>query len=88
MKKERIEDLGRLREKLDQLLEMDIFDNHFLSKHNDREWYPSAEWKDSQEKLIEHLEDKLDDCRRKFLCIEERLWECFSIAKGDDEEII
>ena len=84
--RERIEDLGRLQEKIDQILKMDIFDDHFLSKHNEEEWCPSANWKEDHEKLIEHLEDKLDDCRRKFLCIQDQLWDCYAIAKGDDEE--
>ena len=88
MKKERIEDLGRLREKLDNILKMEIFEHHFLSKHNETEWYPSsdAKWKEDREGLIELLEDKLDDCRRNFLRIQDDLQECFWIAKGDDED--
>ena len=86
--RERIEDLGRLQERLNQILEMDVFDDRFLSKHNEEEWYPSSQekWKEDREELIEFLENKLDDCRRKFLCIQERLYECYSIAKGEEEE--
>lgn len=88
MKKERLEDLGRLRERLDGILKMDIFDHHLLSKHNEAEWYPSgdAKWKEDHDGLIELLEDKLDDCRRKFLQIQDELQECFWIAKGDEDE--
>lgn len=85
--RERVEDLGRLQEKLNKILEMDIFDDHrFLSKHNEKEWCPSYQekWKENREGLIEFLEDKLDDCRRKFFCIQDRLYECYEIAKGDD----
>lgn len=67
---------------------MDVFDSNFLSKHN-TEWFLSEQekWKENREGLIEVLEDKLDDCRRKLLCIQETLWDCYAIAKGDDEEL-
>lgn len=86
--RERIEDLGRLREKINQILDLDVLDDHFLSKHNETEWYPSAleKWKEDREGLIQHLEEKLDDCRRSFLHIQDKLWDCFAIAKGDSDE--
>lgn len=86
--KERVEDLGRLREKLDQILKMDVFDSHFLSKHNAEKWFPSEldKWKNDREQLVEYLEDRLDECRRNFQWVQEQLWDCYSIAKGDDDD--
>lgn len=77
MKADRLEDLGRLREKLFAMLDMDIFnETRFLSKYNEVYWCPSN---------LEESEEKLDECRRKFIVIQEQLNECYSIACGDDE---
>jgi len=86
-KKQRIEDLGRIYEKVDDLLDMDVFEDHFLSKHNEEEWYPSGhdKWKDKREELIEFLEERLDDSRRQFMGIQEKLWEIHELARGDSE---
>jgi len=86
-KRQRVEDLGRIYEKVDDLLDTDVFQDHFLSKHNEEQWYPSGheKWKEKREELIEFLEERLDDSRRQFMGIQEKLWEIHELARGDSE---
>jgi hypothetical protein len=66
-------DVGKAQNKLEDLLENDIFEN--LSKHNPYwETDPDCE--------------KLDDCRRRLAVIKETLWEVVSLIDKipiDDE---
>lgn len=70
--KERVEDLGRIREILGRILDSEIFestdmyDEAFMEKFKD--------------------EEQLDSLRRQLRYLSEELWDCYAIAKGDDEE--
>jgi hypothetical protein len=70
--KERVEDLGRIREKLAVILESEIFesarlhDEAFLERFKD--------------------DDQLDSLRMQLRCMTDNLWDCYAIARGDDEE--
>lgn len=72
--KQRVEDLGRIREKLSVILESEIFD--------------SARMHD--EAFLERFkdEDQLDSLRMQLKCLSDNLWDCFAIARGDEEEFI
>lgn len=69
----RLEDLGRIRELLNLLLEEDFMNDDFFTKHN-------TYW-DSEHEVEA---DKLDDCRMKFRRIHDQLWDIFGIAAGHD----
>ena len=70
--KERVEDLGRIREKLGRILDSEIFesadmhDEAFMEKFKD--------------------EEQLDSLRRQLRCLVHELWDCYAIANGDDDE--
>lgn len=70
--KERVEDLGRLREKLDRILESEVFehaskwDEAFLAKYKD--------------------EENVAELCNQLRWLKESLNECFYIARGDEEE--
>lgn len=71
-KPERLEDLGRIREKLERLLDESIaleagsmHDEYFLNVYKD--------------------EDKLDDLYRSLKYLSNELSECLVIARGHDE---
>jgi hypothetical protein len=88
--KERVEEtLGAFVKNWTEFLKRMSLTSNFLSKHNEEKWYPSGldKWKNDREPLIEYLEDRLDECRRSFMCLQEKLWDCHSIARGDDEEL-
>jgi hypothetical protein len=70
--KERVEDLGRLREKLDHLIDSEIFES--INMHD--------------EAFIEKFkdEDQLDTLRLQLKFVEEQLHDCYVIARGDEEE--
>lgn len=90
MKRERLEDLGRILERLTQIMDMDVFEN--LSKHD-----PYWDTVDPKDLISKHsydddiltvesvLTDRLDDCRMKFSMIHDAICECWTIARGDDE---
>ncbi len=69
----RIIDLGRVEEKIKNILDDEIFDT--LSKHN-------PYW-DSKHDLEA---DKLDDLRRKFSCLQDNLWDIMAILQKEREE--
>ncbi len=73
MKRERLEDLGVLREKLDLIREMAFFEN-CTSKHGFEEWI--KQWDE---------EDKLYDIHMKIRHIKDRIDDCYFIACGDNE---
>ena len=71
-KPERLEDLGRIREKLEKLFDGSIaleagsmHDEHFLNVYNN--------------------EDKLDDLFRSLRCLSNELSECLVIARGHED---
>ena len=70
--RERVEDLGRIREKLAVILESEIFesarlhDEAFLERFKD--------------------DDQLDELRMQLRFVSEKLLDCYSIARGDEEE--
>jgi hypothetical protein len=70
--KERVEDLGRIREKLAVILESEIFD---IARMHD-------------EAFLERFKDEeqLDELRMQLSCLTDNLWDCFAIARGDDED--
>jgi len=68
----RIQDIGRIEEKISILLKDEIFE--MLSKHNP---YWVAEKEDE--------EDKLDDLRRKLCAIQNTLWDIKEIINDDHE---
>lgn len=88
-KRERLEDLGLLFVKLDTIMNEEIFER--LSKH-DPWWYEVNEkdlkCKYSGEKLTKEqvLTERLNECRRILYFIHDRISECWSIARGSDEE--
>lgn len=71
----RIMNIGRVQEKIIQLLEHDVFANHFLSKHN--------EYWDSQH---EKEADKLDESRMRFSMIESELHDILYLLQSAEEE--
>lgn len=86
-KKERLEDLGRLRERLEVLMDLDIFDN--TSKHDP--YWGEVNPKDLESKYgtltVEAvLGDRLDSCRMQFSMIHDLISECWNVARGEDEE--
>jgi len=74
-KKERIEDLGRVRERLSILLDESeaieaggMHDDAFMEKYA--------------------KEDALDDLRRSLRGLNTELWEIWAIADGDESEVV
>lgn len=80
MKRERLEDLGRIRVLLENMCEMDIFDLHYQFGRN----------KDFPEWFEEQSDERKDDILHKLIYgisdIEEKLCECILIARGHDED--
>jgi hypothetical protein len=74
MKRERIECLGELKQKLSELMDLEIFDN--LSKH-DECWDPERT----------DIYDQLDLCRMQFGLIQDKICECYEIAAGDEDNV-
>jgi hypothetical protein len=70
--KERVEDVGRLREKLDRILDSELFESASMN----------------DEAFIEKFKDEeeLDTLRLQLQFLKDNLWDCYEIAKGDDEE--
>lgn len=68
----RLQDLGRIEERLRVLLNDNIFE--YLSKHD-----PYWNENDSDEY------DRLDECRMKFRHIQDQLYEVLEIAHGDHQ---
>lgn len=68
----KIQDMGRIEEKLLTLLDDDIFET--TSKHNPY-WHSENE----------EIGDKLDDLRRKFSCLHDNLWDIIAILRKDTE---
>jgi len=70
--KERVEDLGRLREKLNQILDSEVFEH---ARMHDEAFV---------QRFVD--QDELESLRLQLLFVKERLFDCYAIAKGDDEE--
>ena len=70
--RERVEDLGRLREKLNQILDSEVFEH--ASKHD--------------EAFVQRFmdQDELESLRLQLQFVKERLFDCYAIAKGDEDE--
>ncbi len=69
---DKIQDMGRVEEKILNILEDDIFKK--TSKHN-------PYW----ESELEQEADKLDDLRMKFACLNDNLWDIISILRKEEE---
>lgn len=69
---DKIQDMGRVEEKLLNVLEDEIFET--TSKHNPY-WHSENE----------EIGDKLDDLRRKFSCLHDNLWDIIAILRKDRE---
>jgi len=69
----KLQDIGRIEEKLLNLTEDQIFEN--LSKHDE---YWSCEDPDTS--------DKLDELRMKFGYINDKIWDIISIIRKDEQE--
>lgn len=87
MKRERLEDLGRVFEKLNIVMDMDIFE--ITCKHDP--YWGEVDPKDLETKygpatVEEVLAERLDDCRMKFAMIHDAISECWVVARGDDDE--
>jgi len=86
-KKERVEDLGIVREKLERLLDDNIFEN-LGSKHQFEPWvkqhFPTFEISDDAEKE-NILEEKLYEYHMKMRWLHEEILTIWSIARGEDE---
>ncbi len=76
-KPERLEDLGRIRERITVLLENfdDKWERHFQSKHSYEDF----------EKYIKENEDCLYDLHLFMRHHIEQIWEIWAISKGDEE---
>lgn len=86
-KKERVEDLGIICQKIDHLLEDRVWD-HLESKHQFEEWvrhhFPTFKLSDAQEK--ENInEEKLYEMHMKMRWLHEEILNIWSIARGEDE---
>lgn len=68
----RIKDMGRAQQRLKSVLDDEIFDT--LSKHN--EYWDSID---------PDASDKLDDLRRKFVCMQDNLWDVWAILHSNEE---
>lgn len=68
----RLEDMGRARSRLSDILDDEIFDT--LSKYN--EYYHSEH---------EAEDEKLDELRRKLVCIKDNLWDLWAILRNDED---
>lgn len=78
-KRERLEDLGRIREMLHHALDMDLWTTFSGLRTKDREdAFMGLDEKDQRE-IIHKLMYQREDCEAK-LC------EILSVARGDDEE--
>lgn len=66
---------GKAEHLLDELIQSEVFDCHFLSKHNP--------YFDSED---EELAEKLDDIRRKLLCVYDQLSDIREAIAIDLEE--
>jgi len=66
----RIEDIGRAKEMLKNIISNPIFDE--LSKHD--EWWHSVHAEEGE---------KLDELRRTFICIQDDLWNMQSVLDPD-----
>jgi hypothetical protein len=78
MKRERVEDLGVINEKLRHII--DDFEErfpYFDSKH---------QWETFRDKMVKDDYDGLDDLHRALRYLKEQLWEVWCIARGDDQE--
>ena len=67
---DRVEDIGRARQKLKSILDTEMFDN--LSKHN-----PYWESKD------EEMSEKLYDIRMSLACLNDNLWDLWAILNNE-----
>lgn len=67
----KIQDMGRAQQRLKSILHDEIFET--LSKHN--EYWDSID---------PDASDKLDDLRRKFVCLQDNLWDLWAILHTDD----
>ena len=86
-KRERLEDIGVLLNKLDALLEDDMFENTG-SKHCFETWvaktFPSKKLEELNEE-VDSLGDELYDYHMKIRYLKTRIEEIWAIARGDDE---
>lgn len=71
----RMQDMGKAEYLVKSILEEEYFSCHFLSKHNDY-------WESKHE--IEN--DKLDEARRKFSYLQDRLWDIVNILEFPEED--
>ena len=67
----RLEDIGRARERIEEILDDDLFDN--LCKHD-------PFWSDS----VEIPPDRFDILRIKISCIKDRLWDVLEILEHQE----
>ncbi len=77
MKKERIEDLGILREKLSEILEIPIF-FYCNNKHQFEEWEKTM-------KDVDSPDDTLYEIHMKVRHVKSLIEDCYWIAHGDHE---
>lgn len=68
----RLEDIGRAKEKLRIILDDEIFET--TSKHN-------PYWQSEHEQEA----DKLDDLRMKLACLNDNLWDIWSVLRQDND---
>ena len=70
--KERVEDLGRIREKLAVILESELFESANMHDGAFMERFKN--------------EEQLDILGMQLRWVSEKLWNCYAIAQGDEEE--
>jgi hypothetical protein len=74
MKRDRLEDLGRLYEKLNNILNNELFE-HCESKHGLTPWLNQ----------FAPLEDSYEVIHNRLRFVKDKLYECTQIAAGEDE---
>lgn len=80
--RQRVEDLGRLLVMIDNILEDSLFENN-LNKHNFCEYFLPREVLDKEEEYDEYF-DRLHKLRIGIEETKSKIYDCLSIAKGDD----
>lgn len=78
MKRERLEDLGRIRVMLENLSDNDIFEMYYGRTKDFPEWF--------REQTSDRQDDILHNVSYGIIEIENKLSECIIIARGHDED--